>query len=153
MFKIKCKIYYFRLLEAYISTNSSEDLQLKAKKGIAQLLSLKIKDHRGQTMICRLCFLVENDNTLSKFASTQEYSPKMYLSSSSRTFTSRRSFKYSQICCCPIFKGILRFATLESKASTRSDKLAFNQIFRVEIIFRCCRTIHQPVVSLSHLAG
>ena len=26
----------FRLLEAYISTNSSEDLQLKAKKGIAQ---------------------------------------------------------------------------------------------------------------------
>ena len=56
-------------------------------------------------------FLVENDNSLSKFASTQEYSPKMYLSSSSRTFTSRCSFKYSQIRCCSIFKGILSFTT------------------------------------------
>ena len=73
-----------------------------------------------KTMWDRLCSinnalftfcLVENDNSLSKFASTQEYSPKMYLSSSSWTFTSRRSFKYSQIRCRSIFKGILSSIT------------------------------------------
>ena len=32
-----------RLLEAYISTNSSEDLQLKAKKGIAQQFRILIE--------------------------------------------------------------------------------------------------------------
>ena len=46
----------------------------------------------------------------------------MYLSSSSRTFTSRRSFKYSQIRCCSIFKGIQSFATTNPNPKTGSNR-------------------------------
>ena len=80
----------------------------------------------GTDYALQAIFLVEKDNSLSKFVSTQEYSPKMYLSSSSRTFTSRCSFKYSQIRCRSIFQGILSFTAINS-----IQKLARNQISRL----------------------
>ena len=55
----------------------------------------------------------------------------MYLSSSSRTFTSRRSFKYSQIRCCSIFKGIYSFNDLKSNPESGSPITWFSKIFKV----------------------
>ena len=144
---IKWKIYYLRLLEAYISTNSSEDLQLKAKKGIARRFSFEIKYHKGQPMLCRLFFSLKMINRWASLQALKNILQKcIYLPALEPLLHDAPS-------------NILKYVVAQySKVSKvlppqiRTQKPALIEIFRAQIIFRSCRTIHQHAGSLSHLA-